>query len=75
MLGKRARDKVTGFEGLVTSRQEYLNGSPRVLITSDHLLNGGVNSVWFEEGRVEEARVEPRIGFGPGVSSPDEVRR
>jgi hypothetical protein len=36
-LGKRYRDIVSGFDGIVTSRHEYLNGCVRVSLTAKKL--------------------------------------
>jgi hypothetical protein len=39
-LGKKYRDRVTGFEGIATSRHEYLNGCVRISLTSTALKDG-----------------------------------
>lgn len=39
-LGDKAKDKITGFAGTVTSRHEYLNGCVRVSITPNTLHDG-----------------------------------
>lgn len=33
-LGKKAKDKITGYEGKITAYAEYLTEPPRVLIES-----------------------------------------
>ena len=40
LLGKRYRDRVTGFDGIATARHEYLNGCVRISITSTVLKDG-----------------------------------
>lgn len=50
-LGDKVRDPVTGFEGVVTTRCEYLHGVPRVLVEAK-VHDGKLNSEWFEESRV-----------------------
>ena len=51
-LGVKAKDKVTGFTGIVTGRVEHLHGMPRVCIeTMDK--DGKPLDGWFEETRVE----------------------
>ena len=52
-LGDKVRDPVTGFEGVVTTRCEYLHGPPRVLVESKVGNDGKLNSEWFDETRVE----------------------
>lgn len=36
-LGSRVRDKITGFQGIVTSRHEYLNGCVRFAVQPEGL--------------------------------------
>ena len=31
-LGKRAKDRITGFEGVITAYAEYLTDTPRILL-------------------------------------------
>jgi hypothetical protein len=53
-FGKKARDKVTGFEGVVTGKIEWMYGCNQYCILppvdKDGKLPGGE---WFDEGRVE----------------------
>lgn len=39
-LGKKYRDRVTGFEGIATARHEYLNGCLRITLTATTLKEG-----------------------------------
>ena len=53
-LGKRARDKVTGFEEIITSRTNYLFGCVGYSITAPVKDGEGkIISHVFDEGRVE----------------------
>lgn len=54
-LGSRAQDKITGFEGIVTARFEWLTGCVRYEIQPIKLgLDGKVNaSETFDEARIE----------------------
>lgn len=47
-LGARARDKITGFEGIVTATASYLTGCDNVLLTPDKTGEGGkrLNTEW-----------------------------
>jgi len=59
-LGQKARDKVTGFEGILVGRVQYLFGCNQYSI-SPPAKDGKVNdSQWFDEGRVEV--------IGPGIA-------
>lgn len=51
-LGDKVKDAITGFEGIVTTRCEYLHGSPRVLVEAKVSAEGKLNSEWFDESRV-----------------------
>lgn len=60
-LGKKARDKVTGFEGVIIGRCQYLTGCDQyglVPPARDGKIEG---SQWFDEGRIEV--------IGEGVSA------
>lgn len=39
-LGQTVRDVITGYEGIVTSRTEYLHGCVRIVIQSKELKDG-----------------------------------
>ena len=39
-LGDKAKDKVTGFEGIAVARTEWLNGCTRIGLQSDKLKDG-----------------------------------
>lgn len=53
MLGKKGRDMVTGLEGIITAKINYLYGCQQLGITPE-AKDGKVNDTcWFDEGRVE----------------------
>ncbi len=39
-LGKKYRDRITGFCGIATARHEYLNGCVRISLTAVELQDG-----------------------------------
>jgi len=39
-LGKKYRDRISGFTGIATGRHEYLNGCVRITITATELHDG-----------------------------------
>ncbi|NOZ67988.1 MAG: hypothetical protein GXP46_01765 [Deferribacteres bacterium] len=48
-LGDKVKDIVTGFEGVVTCRCEYLNGCVRVEVQLDKLKDGKpIGSLWID---------------------------
>jgi hypothetical protein len=53
-LGVKAKDKVTGFEGIVTGRAEYLYGCEQYCINPKVDKAGKVlDAQWFDVGRIE----------------------
>ncbi|MEE1917984.1 hypothetical protein V0R52_16470 [Pseudomonas asiatica] len=62
-LGKKGRDKISGFEGVITGRAQYLTGCDQYVL-SPAIRNGEMQkSEWFDEGRIEV------IGDGISASS------
>jgi hypothetical protein len=62
-LGRKVKDKVTGFAGIATARTEYMNGCVRVLVEAKCNKDGKSPSEWFDEQRLGESSA--RAG-GPG---------
>jgi hypothetical protein len=53
-LGKKAKDKITGFEGIIVGKCTYLFGCATYGIAPAVIKEGKVEStVWFDEGRIE----------------------
>ena len=52
-LGVRAKDKITGFEGIITSRITYLYGCDQYGIVPTVVDNKIGDGQYFDEGRVE----------------------
>lgn len=53
-LGKKAKDIVTGFEGIITSRSEFLTGCNRYGITPKIGTDGKpIDAQWFDENQIE----------------------
>ena len=54
ILGKQARDKITGFEGIITGKVSYLYGCTQYSLTPKVKKDGSAQDpVWFDEGRIE----------------------
>jgi len=52
-LGKEAKDKITGFEGIIIGKINYLFGCAQYGIAPKSK-DGKINDTnWFDEGRVE----------------------
>ncbi len=58
-LGKRVRDKITGFEGILTGKAEYLYGCIQCCIVPAAKDGKIEDAHWFDEGRIELV--------GPGI--------
>lgn len=77
-LGVKAKDRITGFQGICTGRAEWLYSCTRVLIQPQELnpkTRQPVEAMWFEEGSVDvleaekkEEVIERKTG-GPGDKS------
>ena len=53
-LGKLARDKITGFEGIVTCHAKHLYGCDSYGLTPEIDNDGKLrDTCWFDEGRIE----------------------
>ena len=71
-LGQKAKDIITGFEGIIVGRAQYLYGCDQYAITP-LAQDGKINdSQWFDEGRIrvidrgilpEEVQVEKPGGI------------
>lgn len=54
LLGKMARDKVTGFTGIITCYAKHLYGCDSYILTPKVNKEGNSpDSHWFDEGRLE----------------------
>lgn len=78
-LGQRAKDKITGFEGILTSRCEFLTGCNRYCIQPTELREGKpVDSLYFDEAQIEIVgegiSAENVQGEKKGACSPDPSR-
>ncbi len=53
-LGKKAKDKITGFQGILTARCEFLTGCNRYCIQPIELRDGKpIDSIYFDEAQIE----------------------
>jgi hypothetical protein len=53
-LGKVGRDKVTGFEGVITGKAYYLYGKPNYGITAKARWDmKSISTEWFDVERIE----------------------
>lgn len=51
-LGDKAKDKITGFKGVISGYAESLHTCPSYCLERKALF-GGVKSIWIDEGRVK----------------------
>ena len=52
-LGQKAKDKITGFKGIITGRAQYLYGCDQYCIVPAAAKGEIKEGHWFDEGRVE----------------------
>lgn len=51
--GDFVREKVSGFEGIVTGTAFYITGCNQYLIVAKSVDNAEATSLWFDEGRIQ----------------------
>jgi len=54
LLGKKAKDKITGYQGILTGKCYYLFGCAQYAINPGVGEDGKLMDIaWFDEGRIE----------------------
>ncbi len=53
LLGKKARDKVTKFEGIITAKISYITGCDQYALTPEAKDSKIEANQWFDAARVE----------------------
>jgi len=51
-MGKKVKDSITGFSGIVTARAEYITGCRQYTVTPKAKDNKHADSYWFDEDRL-----------------------
>lgn len=65
-LGNKAKDKITGFTGVLTGRAEYLTGCTQYSLQPECKEDGSfISANWFDEGRL--------IDLGNSIESKDVI--
>jgi len=52
-LGQKAKDKITGFNGIITGRAQYMYGCEYCLKPQVSKENKMPEGQWFDEGRIK----------------------
>lgn len=55
MLGDKVKSKVTGFNGTVTAKCEYLHSDTTYYVTANELVDGEQKSSWFSRAELIKA--------------------
>jgi len=71
-LGDKVRDKITGLEGILVARTEYLNGCWRIGIQPQEIKDGKpVEPYWIDVEQAERVPAKPAMkgkpSGGPGI--------
>jgi hypothetical protein len=73
-LGRKYRDRVTGFEGVATGRFEYQYGCVRIMLEATELRDGKSVDATFDEQRLlevpSERPVRPTATSGGPCTAP-----
>lgn len=69
-LGQTAKDRITGIEGVVLGRAEYITGCNQVLVqpTAKKADGDVLESRWFDEQRMELVSTAPVVTLNNAVS-------
>lgn len=60
ILGKQAKDKISGFEGVITGHVHYLTGCAQCLLMPKVAKDGSIRAAeWFDEQRLEIKSAKP----------------
>lgn len=54
-LGSKVNDRITGFQGIVTGRAQYLHGVDTALVEASVGTDGEKHEEWIAESRLELA--------------------
>ncbi len=62
-MQQRVKDTITGFEGVITARTEYLNGCVQYCVKPTKLKENGSmkDAEWFDEQQLEKVRRTPTM--------------
>lgn len=52
-LGKKAKDKLTGFGGILTGRAQYLTGCDQYFVSPKAIKSDYKEGVWIDEARLK----------------------
>lgn len=78
IIGRTVRDQITGFQGVVTGRVEYLTGCNQLLVAPPTDKTGALrDSQWFDEQRcavTNAKKIAIDNGTSPGADKTPPVR-
>lgn len=77
-LGKKYRDKVTGFKGTATGHCDYISGCSQTLLAAMVAKDGkAAENIWFDDQRLVEIGGKKIVldnSQTPGFDSPAPIR-
>jgi hypothetical protein len=75
-IGDVAKDRVTGFEGVIVGRTEWLSGCITFGVQGKEMKDGRpTDAVWFDEARLTETPIATKGGPCPTPQSTMSVPR
>lgn len=67
--GVRVRDVISGFEGVITGRADYITGCNQMLVNPQKVADGKiVAGEWIDEHRLAEIPGADRLVVGAGAA-------
>ena len=76
MLGKKGKDSITGFTGIIMARCVYMTGCNRLLLVPRVGKDGKIlDGEWFDEERINVSPERPvdlpgKVGKGADIDAP-----
>lgn len=62
-LGSKAKDRITGFVGVITGHSRYITGCDQYLLNPPAKDGALVDSQWFDEQRLEVDTGTPAVSL------------
>lgn len=78
IMGCKAKDKITGFTGIITGKASYITGCDQYLVQPICTGNSYKDGRWFDDGRLIVVKrkkftkndLKSKTGVGPDLPAP-----
>ncbi len=73
-LGEKVKDNITGFDGVVTGRADYITGCRQYLVTPKAIKSEFKSSVWLDEDRLLKKMPKKPLNNGGPQANPAPIK-